>query len=410
MMQVEKIRQEFPELGEQVYGKPLVYLDNAATSQRPRSVIRKWTEMSERRNANLHRAVHRIADLATTEYEATRDAVREYLNAAHREEIIFTSGATAAINLVARSMSFGLLEAGDEIITTEMEHHANLIPWQEACRRTGAVLHVVPVTKEGELDYGKLEALISRRTKLVAVTAVSNVTGTVNELDRIIRLAHDAGAWVLVDGSQAVRHGMLDMSAMDCDFFCFSGHKMMGPTGTGVLYGKREVLEQLPPETFGGGMVDQVFTDHATYGDLPFRLEAGTPNIMGIIGLGAAVKYLTDLGRDEIVNTEDRLLSLAEKELRARPQIDILGSPVKRAGCISFNIKGCHCYDTAKLLDQLGVAMRSGHHCAEPLLTAFGETGAVRLSPAFYNTEDEILEAMKALDRVIRLIERTVRK
>ena len=406
----ETIRNDFPILDQAVNGRQLIYLDNAATTQMPAPVLDAMTSYMLHDHSNVHRGIHTLSERATSHLEQTRENISSFLGAKNTEEIIFTSGATSAINLVARSMSFGLLEAEDEIITTEMEHHANLIPWQEACRRTGAALHVVPVTKEGELDYGKLEALISRRTKLVAVTAVSNVTGTVNDLDRIIRLAHDAGAWVLVDGSQSVRHGLLNMSAMDCDFFCFSGHKMMGPTGTGVLYGKRAVLEKLPPDTFGGGMVDQVFTDHATYGDLPFRLEAGTPNIMGIIGLGAAVNYLTGLGREKIAKAEDQLLALAEKELMSRPQIDILGSPSRRAGCISFNIRGCHCYDTAKLLDQLGVAMRSGHHCAEPLLAAFGKTGAVRLSPAFYNTEDEILEAMKAIDRVIHLIERTSRK
>lgn len=410
MWTVADIRRDFPILDEMVNGRPLIYLDNAATTQVPEPVLMAMLAHYHHDHANVHRGIHALSERATEAMEQARQILQEFIGAASAEEIIFTSGATSAINLVARSLSFGLLKPGDEIITTEMEHHANLIPWQEACRRRKAVLRIVPVTSDAELDYEAYRKMLSPLTKLVAVTGVSNVTGTVNDLASIIRAAHQVGAWVLVDASQMVRHQVIDVQKLDCDFLCFSGHKMMCPTGTGVLYGKKPLLEQLPPDTFGGGMVDTVKLKRATYGALPYRLEAGTPNIAGNIGLGAAAWYLMGLGIERIAQTEHILLATAESALRQRPGIHILGSPKQREGCISFNVQGGHCFDVARLLDQLGIAVRSGHHCAQPLLRAMGQEGTVRLSPAFYNTTDEIIRTMDALDRTIRVFERVERR
>lgn len=397
---VQKARWDFPILSSSVNGRPLVYLDNAATTQVPEQILSVMLEQYHCHQANVHRGIHALSESSTARMENAREKLQQFLGAARPEEIIFTSGTTHSINLVARSLSFGLLKPGDEIITTELEHHANLIPWQEACRRTGAVLRVVPIDSRGEPDMTVFEEMLSERTRLAAVSWVSNVTGTVSPIERVIELAHKAGAWVLIDGAQAVRHMKLDMQTLDCDFFCFSGHKMMGPTGTGVLYGKYDVLSQLPPDTFGGGMVDEVSISAASYGELPFRLEAGTPNISGNIGLGAAVDYLTGLGLAQIAQWEAALLTQLIDGLSQMPDVRILGAPGRRAGCVSFNIEGVHPYDAARLLDQLGVAVRSGHHCAQPLLTALGETGALRVSPAFYNTEEDISRFFAALDRV----------
>lgn len=404
---LQEARKDFPILSSQVNGKPLIYLDNGATTQVPEPVLEVLMEQYHSHQANVHRGIHTLSERSTRRMEEAREKVAHFLGAACPEEIIFTSGATGSINLVARSLSFQGLGPGDTVITTQLEHHANLIPWQEACRRTGATLRVVPVTPEGELDLDSLRRFLKEKPKLLAVTWVSNVTGTVNPLEEIIPLAREAGAMVLVDGAQAVRHMPLNMQKLDCDFFCFSGHKMMAPTGTGVLYGKKALLEQLVPENFGGGMVDQVSDYSATYGELPFRLEAGTPNIAGNIALGAAVDYLEALGLDRIRAREEGLLQAAEETLSAIPSVRILGKPAHRAGCISFNLEGCHYFDVAKLLDLLGVAVRSGHHCAQPLLTAFGETGAVRVSPAFYNTLEEMDQLGAALRRVEQVLRST---
>ena len=289
------------------------------------------------------------------------------------------------------------------MVTTEMEHHSNLIPWQEACRRTGATLKSIPLTEAGELDLSEFSRLMEFRHKLVAMTCVSNVLGTVNPVEKLIPLAHRAGAAVLLDGAQAMRHKKINVRDLDCEFFCFSGHKIMAPTGTGVLYGKRSWLEQMPPVLFGGGMVDEVGLLSATYGELPFKFEAGTQNISGIIGLEAAIHYLQSLGLEEVSAYEAELLSYTEQRLQANPSVEVLGTPGERAGAISFNLEGFHYFDTAKLLDQLGVAVRSGHHCAQPLLAHFGLTGAVRATPAFYNTKEEIDALAAGLDRIAAL-------
>jgi cysteine desulfurase/selenocysteine lyase len=358
--------------------------------------------------ANIHRGVHYLSEQSTVRVERVRQQVADFLHAEAPEEIIFTSGSTESINIIARAFADGFLQPGDRMLVTEMEHHSNLVPWQEACRRAGAELLVVPVTDAGELDLEELLRLLDAGARLLAVTWVSNVLGTVNPLAQIIRMAHAVGCPVLVDAAQAMRHGAVDVRSLNCDFLCFSGHKMMAPTGVGVLYGKRRRLERLPPVSFGGGMIDEVDTQRATWAELPFKFEAGTPNIAGIIGLGAALEYLQSLGLPAIYEREADLAAYAEARLRERDDLDILGAPGRRAGAVSFNLRGLSYYDVAKLLDQLGVAARSGHHCAQPLLTRFGLTGAVRVTPAFYNTREEIDALMDGLDRIAALSQRSL--
>ena len=403
MHDLTDVRSAFPILSQKVHGHQLVYLDNGATTQLPKTVLEAVTEQYQLYQANIHRGIHYLSELSTARVEQVRKTAADFICAAEPEEVIFTGGATHSINLAARAFSDSILKSGDVVVTTEMEHHSNLIPWQEACRRTGAELRVVHVTDRGELDMTELAQYLEKKPKLVAVTLVSNVLGTVNPVKKIIYMAHEAGAAVLLDAAQAMRHSRVDVQTLDCDFLCFSGHKMMAPTGIGVLYGKRAWLERLKPVMFGGGMVDEVTCETASYGALPFKFEAGTLNIAGIIGLGAALEYMHDLGLDKIYEAEDRLIAYAEEKLGEREYLQILGKPSVRSGAISFNMKGLHYYDTAKLLDQLGVAVRSGHHCAQPLLARFGLEGAVRVTPAFYNTGEEIDALCAALDRIAAL-------
>ena len=403
MHDLTDVRSAFPILSQKVHGHQLVYLDNGATTQLPKTVLEAVTEQYQLYQANIHRGIHYLSELSTARVEQVRKTAADFICAAEPEEVIFTGGATHSINLAARAFSDSILKPGDVVVTMEMEHHSNLIPWQEACRRTGAELRVVHVTDRGELDMTELAQYLEKKPKLVAVTLVSNVLGTVNPVKKIIYMAHEAGAAVLLDAAQAMRHSRVDVQTLDCDFLCFSGHKMMAPTGIGVLYGKRAWLERLKPVMFGGGMVDEVTCETASYGALPFKFEAGTLNIAGIIGLGAALEYMHDLGLDKIYEAEDRLIAYAEEKLGEREYLQILGKPSVRSGAISFNMKGLHYYDTAKLLDQLGVAVRSGHHCAQPLLARFGLEGAVRVTPAFYNTGEEIDALCAALDRIAAL-------
>lgn len=400
---IESVRLDFPILSRQVHRRPLVYLDNGATTFVPECVLAAVEEQYRVFQANVHRGVHYLSEQSTARVEQVRLETAAFLNAESPEEIVFTAGATESINLIARAFSDGSLRHGDRLLTTEMDHHSNLVPWQEACRRSGAELGVVHLTDKGELDMEDLALLLDQGPRLLAVTWVSNVLGTVNPLPQIIRMAHAAGCAVLVDAAQAMRHGPVDVRKLDCDFLCFSGHKIMGPTGVGVLYGKRTWLERLPPVSFGGGMIDEVGTEHATFGEIPFRFEAGTPNIAGIIGLGAALHYLQKVGLAAIKARETELLACVEHRLREHSEIDILGAPEERAGAVSFNLQGLSCYDVARLLDQLGVAVRSGHHCAQPLMTRFGLTGAVRVTPAFYNTREEIDALCDGLDRIAAL-------
>ncbi len=402
---IETVRRDFPILSRSVHGRKLAYLDNGATTFVPERVLAAVEEQYRSFQANVHRGVHYLSEQSTERVERVRFETAGFINANSPEEIVFTSGTTGSINLAARAFSDGILQQGDRVITTQMEHHSNLVPWQEACRRSGAELDIVHMTDEGELDLNELSRLMEKRPKLFAVAWVSNVLGTVNPLERIIPIAHAAGCPVLVDAAQAMRHGRVDVQALDCDFLCFSGHKIMGPTGVGVLYGRREWLERLTPASFGGGMIDEVDTKKSTFAEIPFKFEAGTPNIAGIIGLGAALSYLKDLGLPEIYAREAELLTYVGRMLGERGDLDVLGSPAERAGAISFNVRGLSCYDAAKLLDQLGVAVRSGHHCAQPLLKRFSLTGAVRVTPAFYNTREEIDALCSGLDRIAALLD-----
>ena len=402
MFDISAVRRDFPILSRTVHGHPLVYLDNGATTQLPHPVLEAVDEQYRLYQGNIHRGIHYLSERSTARVEHARRTVADFIGAAP-EEIVFTSGTTQSVNLAARAIADGLLKPGDAVVTTEMEHHSNLIPWQEACRRTGARLLVVHLTDSGELDMAELARHLEQRPRVLAVTCVSNVLGTVNPVEKLVRMGRDAGALVLLDGAQAMRHRPVDVHALDCDLFCFSGHKMMAPTGVGVLYGKRAVLESLPPVLFGGGMVDQVTCEGATYGSLPFKFEAGTQNIAGILGLEAAIQYLRAVGLEEIFAREAELLACAEARLAERSDTELLGAPAQRAGAVSFNLRGIHCFDAAKLLDQLGVAVRSGHHCAQPLLARFGLTGAIRVTPAFYNTTEEIDALCRGLDRISTL-------
>ena len=403
MNDLTDVRSTFPILSQKVHGHPLVYLDNGATTQLPEQVLDAVIEQYQLYQANIHRGIHYLSELSTARVEQVRKTTADFIGAVEPEEVIFTGGATHSINLAARAFCDSILEPGDIVVTTEMEHHSNLIPWQEACRRTGAELRVVHVTDRGELDMTELARYLEEKPKLAAVTWVSNVLGTVNPVKKIISMAHDVGAAVLLDAAQAMRHAKVDVQALDCDFLCFSGHKMMAPTGIGVLYGKRAWLERLKPVMFGGGMVDEVTCETASYGALPFKFEAGTLNIAGIIGLGAAIDYMRVLGLYKIYEAEDRIIAYTEKKLGERKYLQILGTPFGRAGAVSFNMDNLHYYDTAKLLDQLGIAVRSGHHCAQPLLAHFGLEGTVRVTPAFYNTGEEIDALCAALDRIAAL-------
>ena len=408
MTQVEKIRQEFPELGEQVYGKALVYLDNAATSQRPRSVIRKWTEMSEKYNANLHRAVHRIADLATNEYEATRDAVRAYLNAEFREEIIFTSGATAALNLVAFSFGEAFVGEGDEIVVGEAEHHSDIVPWQLLCKRKGASLKVLPVDDSGHLRLDLLPGLLTPRTKLVCVAHISNVLGLVNPVKEIVNICHSKNCAVLVDGAQGIVHERVDVRELGCDFYAFSGHKVYAAPGTGVLYGRRELLEQMPPYMGGGEMIGTVRWEETTWAPLPQKFEAGTQNIAGTPTLRPALEMAQAL-RDPAVEAEtETIKSLILNKLQSDPRIRLYGIPTgseEKIPLFSFSVEHVHHEDLALILDKMGVAVRSGQMCAEPLMDRFGVTGMLRASFAPYNTVQEAEYFIASLDRAIKMLE-----
>ena len=408
MTQVEKIRQEFPELGERVYGKPLVYLDNAATSQRPLSVIRKWTEMSEKYNANLHRAVHRIADLATAEYESTRDAVRDFLNAGSREEIIFTSGATASINLVAFSFGEAFVRAGDEIVVGEAEHHSDIVPWQMLCERKGAVLKVLPVDERGRLCIERLPELLTARTKLLCVAHISNVLGIVNPVKEIVNICHSRNCAVLVDGAQGIVHERVDVRDLGCDFYAFSGHKLYAAPGTGVLYGRRELLEQMPPYMGGGEMIGTVRWSGTTYAPLPQKFEAGTQNIAGTPTLRPAIEMAEAMRDPAVLENMEAIKSFMLNRLRSDKRIRLFGDPTDdkdKIPLFSFSVEHLHHEDLALILDKMGVAVRSGQMCAEPLMDRFGVTGMLRVSFAPYNTRQEAEYLMDSLERAIKMLE-----
>ncbi|HUH86967.1 MAG TPA: cysteine desulfurase [Pusillimonas sp.] len=381
---------DFPILARPVHGKPLVYLDNGATTQKPQSVIQAEVQFYEQSNANIHRGVHWLSQHATDLYEAGRKTVKEFLNAKHNEEIIFTRGTTESINLLAQSWGRANIKTGDEILITGMEHHSNIVPWQMLCKETGAQLKVAPINERGELIMDQYAALLGPRTRLVCVAHVSNALGTVNPIQAIAHLAHEAGALILVDGAQAVAHQNVDVRSLGCDFYAFSAHKLYGPTGIGVLYGRLDLLQAMPPWQGGGDMIHTVRFEESTYADAPQRFEAGTPNIAGVIGMAAAIDYVQGVGLDRIAAHEQWLLDLATEQVSALPGVRLIGTAAEKAGILSFVIKGIHPHDLGTILDSEGVAIRAGHHCAMPIMTQFGIPGTARASFALYNGPDDV--------------------
>ncbi len=389
MIDIKKIRSDFPILSEKVYGKDLIYLDNGATTQKPRKVTDTLTEVLTKYNANIHRGVHRLSDVASEAYENARETVRAFINAASTDEVIFNSGTTAAINNVAFSFGERFIGEGDEIIVSALEHHANIVPWQMLCERKGARLRVIPMDDNGILDLAAYRSMISSSTRIVAVTQASNALGIITPLKEIISEAHRHDIAVLVDGAQGIQHGTVDVRAMDCDFYVFSGHKVYGPTGIGVLYGKRKYLDLMPPWQGGGDMVKNVTFEKTTYNDLPFRFEAGTTNYPGAIALAAALDYVSATGREAIAEREASLLGYATLRLKEIPGVTIYGDVNDKISVISFLIDGIHQYDAGMVLDKMGIAVRTGTHCAQPVMDRLGIDGTIRASFCFYNTHDE---------------------
>ncbi len=397
---VERVRADFPILATEVHGKPLVYLDNAATSQKPRAVIDAIMRYYQGTNANVHRGVHHLSEVATEDYEGARRTVQQFINAPHIHEIIFVRGTTEGINLVAQTFGRTRIGAGDEVLITGLEHHSNIVPWQILCQEKGAKLRVAPINDDGELLLDEFAKLLGPKTKLAAVTHVSNALGTINPLKRMIELAHSHGVPVLVDGAQAVPHMKVDVQALDCDFYTFSGHKVYGPTGIGVLYGKTALLESMPPYQGGGDMISSVTFDKTTYNKLPYKFEAGTPDIAGVIGLGAALKYVNSLGIENIGAHEHDLLEYATQKLLAIPGVRIIGTAKEKAAVISFVIEGAHPHDIGTILDQEGIAIRTGHHCSQPIMDRFGIPATARASFAMYNTRAEIDALVRGIAKV----------
>ena len=396
-------REDFPILSREVHGRPLVYLDNAATTQKPRAVLEAMDALYTTCNANVHRGIHTLSQEATALHEAARERVRSFLNARSTAEIVFTRGTTESLNLVAASFSQAFLREGDEVIVTVMEHHSNIVPWQLARERWGFTLRVVPMDDEGRLDLEAYAALLNERTRLVSCCQVSNVLGTVNPVREMARMAHDAGADFLVDGAQSVPHFPVDVQELDCDFLAFSAHKLYGPTGVGVLYGKEALLEQLPPYQGGGEMIARVTFEHTTFERLPFKFEAGTPDYVGTHGLAAAIGYVESVGLDRIAAHEEVLTRHAMARMAEIDQMQFYGTVPGKTSVVSFNVGQIHPMDLGTLLDRLGFAIRTGHHCAQPLMARCGVEGMARVSFALYNTEDEIDRFMEALQRVVRM-------
>lgn len=396
---INAIRADFPILHQQVKGKPLVYLDNAATTQKPQAVMDALSSYYSTINSNVHRGAHTLSDLATRDFENARISVQRFINAPSEKEIVWTRGTTESINLVAHSFGRALLKAGDEILISAMEHHSNIVPWQIVAEQTGATLKVVPVTENAELDMEAFETLLNENTKLVSVVHVSNALGTINPVKNIVEKAHAVGAKVLLDGAQATPHWSIDVQELDCDFYAFSGHKVFGPTGIGVLYGKAELLEIMPPYQAGGEMILQVSFDGTTYNELPYKFEAGTPNIAGAIGLAAAIDYLNQFDRAQLAQQEEALLNATLEQAQQIEGIRLVGRAKHKAGVFSFLLEGAHPHDVGTLLDQQGVAVRTGHHCAMPIMDQFCIPGTVRASFAFYNTLEEVEQFFAALNK-----------
>ena len=398
-----KLRQDFPILSEKIYGKPLVYFDNAATTQTPTQVTDLMVEYYNKYNSNIHRGVHYLSNKSTDGAESARIKVQKFINAEHSHEVIFTRGTTESVNLVANSFGECYISEGDEVIVSEMEHHSNIVPWQMLCQRKKAILKVLPFNDNGELMIEKLPELITERTKILAVNHISNALGTINPIKEIIDFAHSKNVPVLIDAAQSVQHKKIDVQALDADFLVFSGHKLYGPTGIGVLYGKEKYLNEMPPWQGGGEMIQEVSFEKTTYNELPFKFEAGTPNYIAEIGLGAAIDYVEAIGLDVIDAYEQELLDYATEKFQAIPNMKIYGTAKNKSSLISFLVEGIHFYDMGMLLDQMGIAVRTGTHCAEPVMTHFGIEGTVRASFAFYNSKEEIDVLIAGIEKVCKM-------
>jgi len=404
MFDVNKIRSDFPILSRKVNGQPLVYFDNAATSQTPVQVIDVITDYYTRLNSNIHRGVHKLSQEATEAYEAARKTIQNHFNAAHAHEIIFTAGTTESINLIATGYT-NILQPGDELLISALEHHSNIVPWQMLCERTGAILKVIPMTQLGTLDSNAFETLLNEKTRLIFVNHVSNALGTVNPIEEIIQKGHGVGAEVLIDGAQACPHIKPDVQALDADYYVTSAHKLCGPTGVGMLYGKSSLLNQLPPYQGGGEMIATVTFEKTTYADLPHKFEAGTPNIAGGIAFGAALDYMNSIGFDAIATYEATLLDYATEALLKIPGLKIYGEAPEKTAVISFNVEGIHPYDIGSILDQMGIAVRTGHHCAQPIMDFYQIPGTIRASFSFYNTKEEIDRLVVGLQKAIAMLQ-----
>lgn len=404
LFDIKKIRNDFPILTQKVNGKDLVYFDNAATTQKPQSVIDSLSVYYQTINANIHRGIHTLAEKATTEFEATRETINVFLNAESNEQIIFTKGVTESINLVARSYGGLFLKAGDEVLISTMEHHSNIVPWQMICEEKGAVLKIIPINEEGEIIFEEYEKLLSPKTKVVAVVHVSNALGTINPVKKIIEKAHQVGAVVLLDGAQAASHLEIDVQDLDVDFYCISSHKLYGPTGVGALYGKKELLEKMAPYQGGGEMISEVTFEKTTYNELPYKFEAGTPNIADIIAFRKAIEYVQTIGKQAIADYENQLLAYATKKLTSFEQVRIIGNAKQKVSVCSFVMQNIHPQDIGIILDTEGIAVRTGHHCTQPLMQRLGLVGTARASFAFYNTFEEIDKLEFGLRKVIKML------
>ena len=402
-LNIDHIRGLFPVLHQEVNGKPLIYFDNAATTQKPLAVIEALSDYYKRDNSNIHRGAHTLADRATRYYEATRGLIKTFINSKEEAEIIFTKGTTEGINLVAATFGRKFINEGDEIIISTLEHHSNIVPWQMLCEEKGAILKIIPINEAGELDMEAFDGLLSPKTKLVSVVHVSNALGTINPVEEIITKAHKVGAKVLLDGAQSTSHLEVDVQALDCDFLVFSAHKLYGPTGLGVLYGKREILDAMPPYQGGGEMIKEVTFEKTTFNELPFKFEAGTPNIGDVIAFGRALEFINELGKKEIKAHEDDLLSYATEQLQAIKGFIPLGTAKDKVSVISFNINGMHPFDVGMMLDANGIAVRTGHHCTQPLMQRFGIEGTVRASFSVYNTKSEIDTLVASVSKIAKI-------
>ncbi|HNY62189.1 MAG TPA: cysteine desulfurase [Bacteroidales bacterium] len=402
---MEQYRKDFKILDQMVYKRPLVYFDNAATTQKPQIVIDAISEYYENYNSNIHRGVHYLSQQATDQFEQARKTIQHYINAKHSHEIIFTKGTTESINLVAQTFGMSFLNPGDEVLISEMEHHANIVPWKMICDLKRATLKVIPMNEVGELEFDQIERLITSKTKILAITHTSNVLGTINPIKKIIQIAHSKGVPVLVDGAQAVSHSKVDVQELDADFYAFSGHKMYAPMGIGVLYGKEEWLNKLPPYQGGGEMIGKVTFEEITYNELPFKFEAGTPNVEGVLGLEKAIQYIQSIGIEKIANYEQGLLNYLMDRMKEIPNIHYYGLSKEKVAVLSFNVGDIHPYDLGVILDQMGIAVRTGHHCAQPIMDKFNIPGTIRVSLALYNTKAEIDLFMDALKKAITMLE-----